>query len=57
MVAGKWSVLDRKPERVDAARLAHDSRREAARLWHRLAEIEPHPFAPKGAHRWQSTLA
>jgi cytosine/adenosine deaminase-related metal-dependent hydrolase len=27
MVAGEWSVLDRKPVRVDAAELAHASRR------------------------------
>jgi putative selenium metabolism protein SsnA len=52
MVAGEWSVLDRAPVRVDAARLLHDSRREAAHLWHRLDDVAPHTFVPKGARAW-----
>jgi putative selenium metabolism protein SsnA len=55
MVAGEWSVLDRKPVRVDAAELAHASRREAARLWHRLDHVDEHTFEPKGGRRWQTT--
>ena len=55
MVAGEWSVLDRRPVRADAAEIAHASRREAARLWHRLDGVGPHPFQPKGGRRWQTT--
>ncbi|MGZ4338719.1 MAG: amidohydrolase family protein [Gaiellaceae bacterium] len=57
MVAGEWSILDRAAVRVDAHRLAHDSRREAARLWHRLDDVGPHPFVPKGSRSWQTTAA
>jgi len=55
MVAGEWVVLDRRPVRIDPHELAHDARREAARLWHRLDGVEAHPFAPRGARRWQPT--
>jgi putative selenium metabolism protein SsnA len=56
MVAGEWVVLDRRLTRVDQDELAAAARIEAERLWKRLEEIGPHPFAPKGAQRWPSPL-
>ena len=55
MVAGEWVVLDRKLVHADTARLVHDARREAERLWRRLDEVRPHTFEPKGGRRWQTT--
>jgi cytosine/adenosine deaminase-related metal-dependent hydrolase len=48
MVAGEWSVLDRRLARHDGAELAASAAEQAARLWRRLEEIQPHPFQPKG---------
>jgi putative selenium metabolism protein SsnA len=56
MVAGEWVVLDRRLTRVDQHELAAAARVETERLWKRLDGIGPHPFAPKGARRWQSRL-
>lgn len=46
MVGGDLVVRDRRLTRVDTAALDAEARREAHRLWSRLEEIEPHPFAP-----------
>ena len=56
MVAGEWVVLDRRPTRVDQQELAASARAEAERLWHRLGEIGPHEFEPRGVRRWPSPL-
>jgi len=48
MVAGEWSVLDRRLVRVDQRELAARSAEQADRLWRRMADIDPHPFTPKG---------
>jgi cytosine/adenosine deaminase-related metal-dependent hydrolase len=48
MVAGEWSVLDRRLVRVDQRELAARSAEHADRLWRRMADIDPHPFTPKG---------
>jgi putative selenium metabolism protein SsnA len=56
MVAGEWVVLDRRLARADHRELAAEARVQAARLWKRLDEIEPHEFEPKGGRRWPSPL-
>jgi putative selenium metabolism protein SsnA len=56
MVAGEWVVLDRRLARADHRELAAEARVQAARLWKRLEEIEPHEFEPKGGRRWPSPL-
>ena len=48
MVAGEWSVLDRRLARVDAAELTARCREAARRLWERLDEVPEHPFVPEG---------
>ncbi len=57
MIAGEWVVLDRELVRGDGMQIAHDARREAARLWRRVDELPPHTFEPKGGPRWQTTAA
>ena len=56
MVAGEWAVLDRRLARVDQQELVTRARREAARLWRRLDEIDSHTFEPRGGPRWPSPL-
>jgi putative selenium metabolism protein SsnA len=48
MVGGEWSVLDRHLVRVDERELARRSVECADRLWRRMADIDAHPFEPKG---------
>jgi putative selenium metabolism protein SsnA len=48
MVAGELVIADRRPTRVDAARLAAEAAIEAGRLWARLQDIPPHDFTPMG---------
>jgi putative selenium metabolism protein SsnA len=48
MVAGDWVVRDRRLARVDQQELAAAASVQAERLWNRLEEIDPHPFAPEG---------
>ncbi|HLX32142.1 MAG TPA: amidohydrolase family protein [Gaiellaceae bacterium] len=49
MVAGTWVVRGRRLALADQDALAADARREAARLWARLAETPEHTFGPQGA--------
>lgn len=46
VVAGEIVVEDRRPTRVDPDAILSDAAAEAARLWDRLTEIEPHEFEP-----------
>jgi putative selenium metabolism protein SsnA len=46
VVAGEPVVRDRRLVLVDEAEIADRARREAERLWERLAGIGPHPFNP-----------
>jgi putative selenium metabolism protein SsnA len=48
VVAGELVIADRRPTRVDAARLAAEAAVEAGRLWARLQAIPPHDFTPMG---------
>lgn len=48
VVAGDLVIADRRPTRVDAARLAAEAAAEARRLWGRLHDIPPHDFTPMG---------
>jgi putative selenium metabolism protein SsnA len=52
MVAGEWVVSDRRLTRVDQDALASESCAQAQRLWRRLDDVAPHPFAPKGEPSW-----
>lgn len=45
-VAGELVVKDRRPTRVQPEDIAWGAAAEAARLWDRLTEIEPHDFEP-----------
>jgi cytosine/adenosine deaminase-related metal-dependent hydrolase len=45
-VAGELVVKDRQPTRVQPEDIAWGAAAEAARLWDRLTEIEPHAFEP-----------
>jgi putative selenium metabolism protein SsnA len=56
MVAGEWVVRDHRLAKVDQQELGASAYREAERLWHRLDEIGPHEFEPKGGRRWPSQL-
>jgi cytosine/adenosine deaminase-related metal-dependent hydrolase len=49
IVAGEVVVDHRRPVRVDPEVILRDAAGEAARLWDRLTEIEPHDFEPAGA--------
>ena len=51
MVAGELVVEDRRIALVDQDKLAADGAVQAARLWDRLAAIEPHPFDAMGSSR------
>jgi len=46
MVAGEWTVSDRRLVRVDQQRLAAEAQNAAARLWRRLGELPAHPYEP-----------
>jgi putative selenium metabolism protein SsnA len=48
VVAGDLVIADARSTRVDEAKIAEQAAREAKRLWARLEEVPPHPFAPKG---------
>jgi len=48
MVAGAWTVRDRRLTRVDEEGLAASAAEQAMRLWDRLADIDVHPFQPAG---------
>lgn len=48
LVAGELVIADRRPTRVDAARLAAEAAVAAGRLWERLQDLPPHEFAPRG---------
>jgi putative selenium metabolism protein SsnA len=52
MVAGHWVVSDRRLTGVDQDALAAEALEQALRLWRRLDDIPPHPFAPKGVETW-----
>jgi putative selenium metabolism protein SsnA len=52
MVAGEWVVSGRRLTRVDQDAFAAEACLEAERLWRRLDDIGPHPFAPKGVGTW-----
>jgi putative selenium metabolism protein SsnA len=56
MVAGEWVVRDRRLVEIDEYELALRACAEARRLWHRLDEIGPHEFEPRGGRRWRSQL-
>lgn len=45
-IAGERVVADGEPTRVDAERVLAESRRVAAALWQRVADLGPHPFIP-----------
>ncbi len=47
MVAGTWVVRDRRLVLAGEDAIAADARREADRLWRRLAETPAHTFGPK----------
>jgi putative selenium metabolism protein SsnA len=49
LVGGDVVLADRRPTRVDRAKVADEARGAAERLWARLADVEPHPFEPAGA--------
>ncbi len=48
MVAGKWAVRNRRLVQADNEELTARSRELADRLWHRMEEIDEHPFMPAG---------
>jgi len=52
MVAGEWVVSDRRLTRIDQDALAAEACAQAQRLWRRLDDVAPHPFAPKGEPSW-----
>jgi putative selenium metabolism protein SsnA len=52
MVAGEWVVTGRRLTRVDQDSLAAGALEQALRLWQRLDDVAPHPFAPKGEPSW-----
>jgi putative selenium metabolism protein SsnA len=56
MVAGEWVVRDRRLVLADQVELAAGARRQAERLWTRLAETPAHEFQPKGERQWPSQL-
>ncbi len=47
IVGGEVVVRDRRPVRVDGAKVAAEAHAAAERLWARLERIDPHPFAPE----------
>jgi putative selenium metabolism protein SsnA len=52
MVAGEWVVSGRRLTRTDQDGLAAGALDQARRLWQRLDDVAPHPFAPKGEPSW-----
>jgi putative selenium metabolism protein SsnA len=49
MVRGEWAVRDRRLTRIDQDQVAGAARAEAARLWRRLDDVDPHPFTREEA--------
>jgi hypothetical protein len=48
IVAGEVVVDHRMPVRIEQDEIIANAAGEAARLWDRLTEIEPHDFEPAG---------
>jgi len=46
LVDGELVVRERRLTRSDEAELTDQARTQAGRLWERLTEVDPHPFAP-----------
>jgi cytosine/adenosine deaminase-related metal-dependent hydrolase len=49
LVGGEVVVRDRRLVRVDQDAIASEANRQAERLWRRMEDIGPHPFAPEAA--------